>query len=383
MFASQPMWGQTIDELQKEIHEAENAIKRSNELLEENKSQQKSGLAQLSLVKSNIENRKTIISNLDKQIKLTQNGISSNNTEISSLNKDLKRMKEEYTKVLISSYKEYKLNNYFLFLFASKDFHDFFMRMYYLKKHTALRERKAKEIANTTSRIKTETESLQKKQTELAGMVKEKNNEITKLNQEEKSYENTISKLKKEEGKLFSDIEKSRNIITQLQKRIQEIIEEEAERMKKEKLSQEEEALLKRLSGDFEDNKGKLPAPVKNGVIVEKFGVHAHPVQTGLKIDNKGINITASNGSSVHAIYKGEVSKIFFFQGLNNSIMIRHGNYITVYSNLSEVNVAVGQQIATNQVIGKIEASDGSNGMLHFEIWKETTPQNPESWLAK
>ena len=139
MFAGHPMWGQTIDELQKEIQEAENAIKRSNELLEENKSQQKSGLAQLSLVKSNIENRKTIISNLDKQIKITQNGISSNNTEISSLNKDLKRMKEEYAKVLISSYKEYKLNNYFLFLFASKDFHDFFMRMYYLKKHTALR----------------------------------------------------------------------------------------------------------------------------------------------------------------------------------------------------------------------------------------------------
>ena len=96
MFAGHPMWGHTIDELQKEIQEAENAIKRSNELLEENKSQQKSGLAQLSLVKSNIENRKTIISNLDKQIKVTQNGISSNNTEISSLNKDLKRMKEEY-----------------------------------------------------------------------------------------------------------------------------------------------------------------------------------------------------------------------------------------------------------------------------------------------
>ncbi|MFI3267753.1 MAG: M23 family metallopeptidase, partial [Rikenellaceae bacterium] len=168
-----------------------------------------------------------------------------------------------------------------------------------------------------------------------------------------------------------------------LQDEIKRIFEEEARRQNGE-TDDTKRALNIKLSSTFTENKGKFPMPVERGVVIEKFGVHPHPLQKSVTTNNKGINISVTGESNVNAIFEGEVTKIFFFKGLGSNVMIRHGSYISVYSNLSKVSVKVGQKVKTLDKIGVVSPKENtSSSQLHFELWHETTPQNPELWLKQ
>ena len=183
-------------------------------------------------------------------------------------------------------------------------------------------------------------------------------------------------------GKLSSEIKQKQSQINKLQQRIQAIIAEEARKNKKQPKSAAQEEYLAKLSGRFDQNKGKLPYPVRGGVIVDRYGIHPHATQKGLMVNNKGVNIASASGSEVHAVFEGTITQIFFVQGLNNTVIIRHGNYLTTYSNLASVNVKTGDKISLNQVIGRLVSSNNDDDcVLHFEIWKETENLNPELWL--
>ncbi len=374
--------GQDIDALKEEIRQAEAAIRKNEELLAGNKNRQKDRASELTLLRSNIQNRKLIIEKLDKKIVLIKRNIANNNANIDKLDESLARSQEEYAHAVREAYLLFRQSSVFSFIFSAKDFHDMVRRIFYLKRFASVRQVKADELKTTADGMKKEVVRLKQEQQELDAAMQDKNRELEKLAVEEKQQKKLIADLKKEEGELYAEIKKQEEVVAGLNRKIEQILAEEARKNAEKKLSKAEEEEMVRLSGNFVQNKGKLPYPV-SGVITDRFGVHAHPLQPNLKVDNKGIKLTVNRDSKVSAVFEGEVAKVFFYAGLGNSVMIRHGDYYTVYTNLNEVNVQVGQKVATQQTIGRILCPDGASAALHFGVWYKSTPQNPENWLRK
>jgi len=212
------------------------------------------------------------------------------------------------------------------------------------------------------------------------------------LSKQKKDKEETLTDLQKREKDIRADIKKKKEQAEKLRKAIEKVIDIEIKKsqslaksdsksdIKKITLTPEE----KELSDNFESNKGKLPWPLAEGVITESFGTHDHPDLKGVKITNNGVNIGTNKGASVRSVFNGTVVAVASVNGLDGKvIIIKHGEYLSVYSNLEESFVRTGDKIKTKQPVGKVLTDDNSNTELHFEIWKGQSMMNPESWIAK
>lgn len=376
-------YGQTVEQLRREIDQANREIEKANKILSSNKKEQKDQLYVLSITRNKIRNRQSIIESLNKQSRVIEGNIRTNGTEIERLNGELAKIKKEYARVLVSGYKDYLFNNALLFLLSSADFHQFQMRLYYIRRFGQMRMKLARELETTSTQISEETDKLKEKQRELAAVAEERRAEVQKLDDERGKYAAALASLKKEGTKIDKQIQEKRRQINNLQKKISQIVAEENRKRKGTTLSAKEKEIDIKLSADFAQNQGKLPRPVESGAIIEGFGIHAHPIHQSLKVENNGVNFAAESGSPIKAIFNGVVSKVAFFPGLNNCVFIRHGAYISVYSGLTELNVKVNDKVSTGEVIGKITSNNGGTCELHFELWKENTKLNPELWIRR
>ena len=379
---------QQLESLREEIRQAEEEIKMTNQLLSKTQKNQQTTDRQLNLIRNKIRNRKNIISNLEKQSGLIENNIGAKNTTIRSLEQDLNRLRQEYAAMVYDSYKNYKLNNFMLFLFASRDFNDATLRIAYMHRYTRMREQKAAEIDSVSASVGREISSLQSQKEELDKVRRSRNEELTSLDKDETQYRTSSQKLQQEAGKLNSIIKANRKRIEQMQKQIRQIIAEESRKNKAKPQTSEQREFDVKLSGQFEQNTGKLPYPVR-GVIVNNYGLHSHTAIKGVVEKNQGVDIAAEPGAEVRAVFEGEVSQVLLNQWTNKVVLLRHGNYLTLYSNLASVNVKVGDRVTLNQPIGRIASSEDSNDCtLHFEVWKldaQNNPVNlnPEKWLRR
>ena len=379
---------QQLESLREEIRQAEEEIKMTNQLLSKTQKNQQTTDRQLNLIRNKIRNRKNIISNLEKQSGLIENNIGAKNTTIRSLEQDLNRLRQEYAAMVYDSYKNYKLNNFMLFLFASRDFNDATLRIAYMHRYNRMREQKAAEIDSVSASVGREISSLQSQKEELDKVRRSRNEELTSLDKDETQYRTSSQKLQQEAGKLNSIIKANRKRIEQMQKQIRQIIAEESRKNKAKPQTSEQREFDVKLSGQFEQNTGKLPYPVR-GVIVNNYGLHSHTAIKGVVEKNQGVDIAAEPGAEVRAVFEGEVSQVLLNQWTNKVVLLRHGNYLTLYSNLASVNVKVGDRVTLNQTIGRIASSEDSNDCtLHFEVWKldaQNNPVNlnPEKWLRR
>ncbi|MDO5383463.1 MAG: peptidoglycan DD-metalloendopeptidase family protein [Rikenellaceae bacterium] len=379
---------QQLESLREEIRQAEEEIKMTNQLLSKTQKNQQTTDRQLNLIRNKIRNRKNIISNLEKQSGLIENNIGAKNTTIRSLEQDLNRLRQEYAAMVYDSYKNYKLNNFMLFLFASRDFNDATLRIAYMHRYNRMREQKAAEIDSVSASVGREISSLQSQKEELDKVSRSRNEELTSLDKDETQYRTSSQKLQQEAGKLNSIIKANRKRIEQMQKQIRQIIAEESRKNKAKPQTSEQREFDVKLSGQFEQNTGKLPYPVR-GVIVNNYGLHSHTAIKGVVEKNQGVDIAAEPGAEVRAVFEGEVSQVLLNQWTNKVVLLRHGNYLTLYSNLASVNVKVGDRVTLNQPIGRIASSEDSNDCtLHFEVWKldaQNNPVNlnPEKWLRR
>lgn len=379
---------QQLESLREEIRQAEKEIKMTNQLLSKTQKNQQTTDRQLNLIRNKIRNRKNIISNLEKQSGLIENNIGAKNTTIRSLEQDLNRLRQEYAAMVYDSYKNYKLNNFMLFLFASRDFNDATLRIAYMHRYNRMREQKAAEIDSVSASVGREISSLQSQKEELDKVRRSRNEELTSLDKDETQYRTSSQKLQQEAGKLNSIIKANRKRIEQMQKQIRQIIAEESRKNKAKPQTSEQREFDVKLSGQFEQNTGKLPYPVR-GVIVNNYGLHSHTAIKGVVEKNQGVDIAAEPGAEVRAVFEGEVSQVLLNQWTNKVVLLRHGNYLTLYSNLASVNVKVGDRVTLNQPIGRIASSEDSNDCtLHFEVWKldaQNNPVNlnPEKWLRR
>ena len=375
---------QSLDALRDEIRRAEEEIRATNELLAKTKKDKQVTQNQLKLIQNRIRNRKQIIANLEKQTQVINGDIGTKNDTVHAMQNELTQLRKEYADMVYAAYKNYKLNNFLVFLFASKDFNDATRRISYMRRYNRMRQQKAEQIKSVADSLHVQIGELENRKAELTKVRDTRTQEVSSLGKDEKQYQSSLSEINTKSGKLSSEIRKKQSQINKLQQRIQAIIAEEARKNRATPKSAAQEEYIANLSGRFDQNKGLLPYPVRGGVIVDRYGVHPHATQKGLMVNNKGVNIASGSGAEVRAVFEGDITQIVFVQGLNNTVTIRHGNYLTTYSNLASVNVKTGDKVTLNQVIGRLSNSDDSDDcVLHFEIWKETENLNPEQWLRR
>jgi murein hydrolase activator len=355
-------------------------IELTNKLIEETVKNRGNSLNEVELIGEKITKRKSLLEIYQTELAQIEENISVRDETISKLEKELVKQKRLYAEFIQYSYKNFDNYNVSLYLFASTDLNQFYMRKKYLDQLDEARKEKIILIIKIRKRIQIELDELEQqkkvKQRLINGIITENSILVT----EKKNHEKKIKDLEKKEKDLKSDLAEKRKIEEELSKKIEELIKSEVKKNSFASLTPEE----KLISTDFEKNKGRLPWPTIQGIITEHFGEHDHQVIKNVVVRNNGIDITTMDNENVRCVFNGQVSKIFAIKGANYTVIVRHGEYYTVYHNLSNVSVNVGDNLKTKDFIGKASKSKtGENSLIHFEIWKGLEKLNPEDWISR
>ncbi len=378
-------FAQSISDLRQKKLAAEKEIEMTTRLLNEIQYSERASLHNLRLINNRIIQRGNLVSALNEEIRIYQESIDNNVQVIAMLHKDLEQMKNEYAELIRSAYRNKDANDLILFLFSAEDFNQAYRRYLYTKWYTSYRQNQAEIIKTIQAELHSNIAKLEQQNETKRKLIEETETEMQKL-AEEKMQQNTIlKKLQRDQLDLQKKLNDQRKAEQQLENEIQRLIAEEATKNKEEGGSGFVLTPEQKLIGDsFVQNKNRLPWPVERGIITEHFGVHPHPVLSNVQIRNNGVNITTESGAEVRAIFDGEVSRVFGITGGNTAIIIRHGSYLSVYSNLKEVVVKKGDNVATKQVIGTVytDTEDNNKSILKFQIWHENEKQDPEEWIS-
>ncbi len=379
-------FSQSIDELQRKKQEAENEIKYTTRLLNEVQKNQKLSLNRVQLLNNQIEKRNAVVSTIKSEIDIYQEFIDNNTLAIRLMNNDIKEIKKEYAELVRSAYRNRNAYDEILLLLSADNVNQAFRRHLYMKHYSAYRQNQAKVIGAIQQVLNQKAVTLEQQKLIKLQLLTDVKKETQQLAQEKTQKNNEIQKLQKEQQSLRRKLQQQREIEQRLEKEIQKIIEEEARKSKATGGTGFELTPEQKLVGDsFVQNKKRLPWPVERGVITERFGINQHPVLSNVQTRNNGISISTEAGAKVRSVFNGEVSRVFAITGGNTAVIIRHGKYLTVYSNLREVTVKKGDKVSTKQTIGTIytDSDDDNKSILKFQIWLENQKLNPEDWIGR
>lgn len=382
---------------QRQLEQRKNAIieeiKQINNLLSKSKQEKSSILTQVEDLNLKIRATKSLIRVTNEQANLLNREIKVNENKLIALEEELTLLKQDYGKMMVQTYKSRKHDSKLMFILSSDDFAQAYKRMQYLKQYQAFREKQADSIVAKTDRLKLINEDLDRQKKDKDALVAE--NKITqkKLLEEREAQQVLVKELKKEEKKYVAQIRKKQADRDKIDRQIDKIIRDAIAKSNKgsggtvrkasSSFSLTKEA--KALGANFKSNKGKLPWPVVKGVKTKGYGKRRHPTLPNVTTFNSGVEISTEKGSDARATFKGKVFNIGAPRaGANKAVYIQHGNYITVYFNLSEVYVKKGESVDTKQSIGRI-ATNASTGktVLKFLVYQNTTRLNPEEWIFK
>lgn len=377
---------QSISDLQKQKQETQAEIEYTTRLLEETQQSEKTSLNKLRLLNNQINQRTRLISTLSDEIAIYDQCIQNSELSVEMLQNDLQKLRDEYAEMIRLAYRNKDVNNELLFLLSAESFNQAYRRLLYFRRYSQYRKDQGEIIGEVSLVLNDNIEKLEKRKAEKETLVDETRQEYRRLAGEKGQQNAELQKLADQKRNLQQTLRQQRKIELQLEQEIQRIIEEEA---RKNRANGEPGYALtpeQKLIGDnFEQNKHRLPWPVERGVIVERFGVHQHPVLTNVQVRNNGVNIATEIGSKVRAVFKGEVSRVFGISGGNTAVIIRHGAFLTVYSNLREVVVKKGDLVDTKQDIGTVytDYDDDGKSILKFQIWQESQKMDPEDWIVR
>ena len=379
-------FSQSVDELQKKKQEAENEIKYTTKLLSEVQQNQKLSLNRLQLLNRQIDQRNAVISSINSEINLYQQLIDNNTLAIRIMTSDITDLKKEYAELIRSAYRNRNAYDQILFLLSAENANQAYRRYIYMKHYTTFRQGQAEIIEAIQEILNKKAENLEQQKLIKIQLVSDTKIEAQQLSREKIQKNSEVQKFQKEQQDLRKKLQQQREVEQRLEREIQKIIEEETRKSKAAGTTGFSLTPEQKLVGDnFSQNKKRLPWPVERGVITEHFGINQHPVLTNVQTRNNGISITTEAGAKVRAIFNGEVSRVFGITGGNTAVIIRHGKYLTVYSNLREATVKMGDKVSTKQTIGTVftDAEDGNKSILKFQIWLENQKLNPEEWIGR
>ena len=407
-----------IKSLENQRKEALKSIEETRKMLSSTQKSAMSSLNQLKLLTAEIETHRRVIRILNKEINEINREQRAISDTIFRLEKSLGQKKESYAKAMQSIYQKQSGYQTMMFVFSSNSLSQSYRRIRYLREYSSWRKKEAEEIKEQQAVLQKKKENLNKTKKAKTALLNERTQAAKDLQVKETSQKNVVADLKKKEKYLKTELAKQRKQADALNRKIEQLIAEEARKAAEEARRAAEAARKKagdktgksnkgeaseerrsqtqggyamtkaerELSGSFEKNKGKLPFPLSGRyMIVGHFGQQQHQELKYVKINNNGIDLQTTPGTSARAVFDGVVTKVFVMPGYNSSVIVRHGNYLTIYSNLSEVYVKPGQKVSIRQSIGKIysDPEEGNRTVLHFQLWKETTKLNPEPWLDK
>jgi septal ring factor EnvC (AmiA/AmiB activator) len=379
-------FAQSISDLQKKKADAAKEIEFTTRLLNEAQKNENASLGKLRLINNKLRNRNAIISSINTEINIYEGFIADNELGVEILKNDLVELKQEYAEIIKAAYKNKGSYDQFLFFLSAENFNQAYRRFLYYKRYTEFRQKQAKIIETVQQVLNQNIKKLEQQKRTKQSLIISAEKEKELLAQEQGQHSISLQKLQNEKRSLQKKLQQQRRIEQRLENEIEKIIEEEARKNKAEGGSGFALTPEQKLAGNnFEQNKRRLPWPVERGVIVEHFGVHQHAVLSNVQVQNNGINIATEIGAKVRAVFNGEVSRVFGISGGNTAVIIRHGIYLSVYSNLREVVVKKGDKVSTKQTIGTVftDFDEGEKSILKFQIWKESTKLNPELWIGR
>ena len=371
---------QSRSSLEKERDENLVRIQEAETILDQTEKSKNITVGKLNVINKQIRNRESLIVNLRSDINVQSNEIIIIRNLISSLKRDLTILNGEYSNMIYSSFKSRLSLDKLTYIFSSKDYNQMFRRFNYIFQYSKFRKNQIIEINKVSDELENQEINLSevnKKQKKLLSDELSENNKLQKLKGRQRKV---ISDLNKKQRNLRKEISERKEALENLDKLIRDIIRREKEALISNK---DEELNILEITEGFESNIGKFEWPVRSGFISNRFGEHPHPILKNIKVKNDGIDIQTNRSSKVHAIYTGKVSTVAFIPGMNNVIIINHGEYYTLYAKLKNLKVEKGDIIKEDQIIADLVTNNDGITQLQFQIWKNNIKLNPENWIIK
>lgn len=423
--------GQTKEDLQRQRTVLQDQIDLATTILEKTKNSREASVDELQTLNQKITAREKLIATMGRQIRAIDRNIDTKEKEIIALAATVDSLKTDYADLIRLAQRQQTPTDQILFILSAESFTQAAKRIQYFKDMAGYRAQQVKKINEAQEALAEEKEALTLQKAEKIVVQQAQEAEKLALEADANNQQNTVNELQSKESELKKDIQKKQREVQQLEQQIKRIIAEEMrkakERAERNKLEEEAKELglilgkdyssrtsnkalkvlidkarkekgmdvrddgpafamtpeARALANNFASNKGVLPWPVERGLITGKFGKHQHPVVKGVIVDNPHVEISTDDGAIVRAVFEGEVSSVVPIPGANIMVLIRHGNYFTVYSNLINVKVKSGDKISLKEPIGQAFTDEEGKTMVQFGLWKDADIQDPQPWLAK
>ena len=380
VFLSPAYAADSVKDLQKKQKQLQEDIEHTNKMLKQTKKDETATLNKLNLIGQNIKTQRQLINTLDNEITALDRQMGKLNASKDSLQVLLEKYKANYAEMIRLSHYARIQQSALLFVMSSDNFHQLIRRARYAQRVAEFRKQQVERIRNTQAEIDTQNALLQANRNDKKKALNNRKREQENLQRDEKRQKTMLNQLKTKEKDLTKKLQQQQKKVAELNKKIDDMIRKQAEQASKTTLTKEQ----KLIAGGFEANKGRLPWPIEKGMISGHFGKQQHPVYAQVIVDNKGVYLQTVANAKARAVYKGEVTSCFMVNG-TYAVIIQHGNYRTVYSNLSQLNVKAGDMVETKQVIGTIytDPEEDQKTELYFQVYKDRNLLNPELWITR
>ena len=379
------LFAQSKETLERKRQELTSDIKQIEKLIDNSLNKKRTLVTNLENLKFKIDLQKKLIMNINNQLNIIVDEIDRNNIELNQLLKKQKKVKEDYASMVLKSYKHKSKLNRIMFVFSANNFTQAYKRLQYYKQYVKYKDKQIKQIKLTTTLVDNVLEELDEQKTQKKNLILANEKIKINLDKENLTQKNMIVEIRSDEKRFTNQIRIKQKQAQDIDKQIEMIIAEATAKVKNKGLPEfnlTEEAKL--ISKKFNENKGKLPWPVEKGIVILKYGKQPHPIVRTTTIQSNGVRILTSQNQEVRAIFDGKVYSIIISKNGSHAILVQHGNFFTVYKNLSEIYVKKGETIETKQVIGKLITNKSSGQtILNFSIFKDGVTQNPSVWIYK
>lgn len=374
-------YGQSRAELEEMRKKNLEEIEYVDRMLKSTATQKSENLNELRVIGKKLNLREKLINEYGQEISLLEYRISLNRIAGEMLEEDLNNLKKEYAKSIVSAYKATKGTPAVAFILSSADFNQGYKRLKYIQQVARYRRKETETIETIYLELRSTRERLERDRKNVRDLKVREERQKQILGNEKSRKERLVSSLGKKEAQLKQDLAQKKKIARQIEEEIARLIEEERKRSAVTPMSNE----MRLIGESFGDNRGRLPWPVDRGLVTSHFGLQPHPVLKNVTEDNIGIEITSGGETKAKAVFKGEVVRVFAITGANMAVIIRHGNYLTVYQNIINVRVKAGDAVATGEILGDVfsDSSNGGKSVLKFMIYEEKKKLDPERWLLK